>query len=137
MTDHIICKVDEIPEGKAKRVEVAGRVIAIFNLGDRFAAITNTCPHEGAELCHGRVAALVNADGPGAYRTEDEKIMVRCPWHGWEFDLENGRSYCDPSRMRVKIFDVKVAHGQSLAEGPYRAEIFEVRTEDDYVVLTI
>ena len=63
--------------------------------------------------------------------------MVRCPWHGWEFDLANGRSYCDPNRMRVKTFDVEVKPGETLAEGPYQAEIFEVRTEDDYVVLSI
>ncbi|MGI3165908.1 Rieske (2Fe-2S) protein [Pseudooceanicola sp. 200-1SW] len=137
MTDHIICKAEEIAEGAARRVRIGGRDIAIFNLGNRFAAITNRCPHEGAELCHGKVAAFISAEGPGEYRTEDEKVMVRCPWHGWEFDLANGRSYCDPNRMRVKTFDVKVSPGETLAEGPYQAEIFEVRTEDDYVVLTL
>ncbi len=137
MGQHIVCRVDEIPEREAKLVHVEGRDIAIFNLGDRFAAIANRCPHEGADLCRGKVAAFVSADGPGQYMMEEERVMVRCPWHGWEFDLKNGQSYCDPRRMRVKSFEVNVTDGSALAEGPYKVEVFDVSTEDKYVILTI
>jgi nitrite reductase/ring-hydroxylating ferredoxin subunit len=137
MSQHVICQVDEIPEGTAKRVSVAGRDIAVFNLGDRFAAITSRCPHEGAELCEGKVAAFANANGPGEYFMEDERVMVRCPWHGWEFDLKTGQSYCDPRRMRVKSFEVNVSEGSTLAEGQYKVEVFKVSTKDKYVVVTI
>lgn len=137
MGEHVICRVDEIPRGKAKRVQLEGRDIAVFNLGDRFAAVANRCPHEGASLCHGQVAAFASAESPGNYVVEDERVMVRCPWHGWEFDLATGRSYCDPNRVRVKSFDVQVTPGSSLAEGPYKVETFEVSTADDYVLVRI
>lgn len=137
MAEHIICRSDEIAVGQARRVELEGREIAIFNLGDRYAAIADRCPHEGASLCRGRTAPLTESRGPGDYEVIDDRIIVRCPWHGWEFDLATGRSYCDPNRMRVRSFDVKVAPGSSLAEGPYRIETFEVTTRDSYVVLTI
>ena len=26
--------------------------------------------------------------------------VIRCPWHGWEFDLETGRSLLEPERVR-------------------------------------
>lgn len=51
--------------------------------------------------------------------------------------LATGRSYCDPARMRVRSFEVRVVHGATLAEGPYRVETFDVSIRDQYVVLTI
>lgn len=149
MGQHIICEIHEIEEGKAKKVNVEGRDIAVFNLGDRFAAITSKCPHEGADLCFGRIASFIDANGPGEYLTSNDKTFVRCPWHGWEFDLKTGQSHCDPKRMRVKSFEVGVSEGADLleitnddegserVEGPFKIEVFEVSTEDKYVVLTI
>lgn len=152
MGQHVVCEIHEIPEGKAKHISVEGRDIAVFNLGDRFAAITSKCPHEGANLCNGRIAAFIDAHGPGEYFTKSDKPMVRCPWHGWEFDLKTGQSYADPKRIRVKSFEVGVSDGSEAeaiakadaessanerAEGPYKIEIFEVLTENQYVVLKI
>lgn len=137
MGQNVVCRVDEIPEGTAKKVTVEGREIAVFNLGDRFAAIFNRCPHEGGELCLGEAAAFPDAHGPGDYFVQKDRVMVRCPWHGWEFDLRTGQSYFDPRKMRVKSFEVRVAKGEDLAEGPYKTEIFEVSVEDDYVVVTV
>ena len=137
MGQHVVCSVNDIPAGSSKRVEVEGRDVALFNVGGEFKAISNRCPHEGANLCQGRIAAFADAAGPGEYLVEEERQMVRCPWHGWEFDLATGRSYCDPNRVRVKSFDVAVSAGSGLKEGPYSIEIFDVTTEGDYVVLTI
>ena len=137
MGRHVVCRLGEIAQGEGKLVHAEGRDIAVFNLGDRFAAISNRCPHEGADLCRGTIAAFAGATGPGQYVVEPDRIMVRCPWHGWEFDLATGRSYCDPNRVRVKSFEVAVEPGAALAEGPYSVEVFEVSTDGVYVVLTI
>ena len=37
--------------------------------------------------------------------------------------------------MRLMQLDVKVERGASVIEGPYRAETFPVRIEDDYIVI--
>lgn len=137
MTDHVVCRLDEIPVGSSRRVSAGGRDIAIFNVGGQLSAIADRCPHEGASLCLGRVTGVVRADAPGQYRLEREGELVRCPWHGWEFDLKTGKSYCDPNRMKVRTFDVSVKAGETLAEGPYRIEVFEVAVRDEYVVVTL
>ena len=46
--------------------------------------------------------------------------MVKCPWHGWEFDIRTGKSWCDPSRVRVRQYPVAVKPGTELVEGPVR-----------------
>lgn len=134
---YVVCRADEIAKGTAKRVSVAGRDIAIFNVNGEFAAIANRCPHEGASLCRGDIVGLAQADEPGKARLMRKGEFVRCPWHGWEFDLKTGKSWCDPTRTRVKQFAVEVTDGATLKEGPYRIEVFEVSLRDDYIVLTV
>ena len=136
MGQHVVCRTSELSKGASRLVHVEGRDIAVFNLGDRFAAISNRCPHEGADLCRGKVAAFADAASPGEYTIDQDKIMVRCPWHGWEFDVETGRSYCDPNRVRVKSFEVAVEGGAKI-EGNYSVEVFDVAEDGEYVVLTI
>jgi nitrite reductase (NADH) small subunit len=64
----------DIPPREGRAVAIAGREIAIFNLGDRFLATDNRCPHKGGPLCEGIVS------GPA----------VVCPLHAWKIDLETG-----------------------------------------------
>jgi len=134
---HVVCKIDELPVGESKRMQVEGRDIAIFNVNGTFHAIANTCPHEGASLCKGKISGLPRSDEPGKYWMEREGELVRCPWHGWEFDIYTGKSYCDPARTRVKAYEVSVAKGAELQEGPYKIDVYNVSLQDDYVILSI
>ena len=62
--------------------------------------------------------------------------IIRCSWHGREYDLRTGKSWCEPHRARVRNFPVAIEPGRALVEGPYVAETFPIRVEDDYVVST-
>jgi len=137
MTRHVVATVDEIPSGARKIVEVQGREIGIFNLEGEFFAIANRCPHEGASLCKGRIVGLVEADEPGAYRYSRKNELVRCPWHGWEFDIRTGKSWCDPRRTKVRSYDLKLEQGSALGEVELRAETFPVSVEKQYVVIEL
>ena len=134
---HVVAKVDEIAPGQSKRVAVAGRDIALFNVGGEFFALADRCPHEGASLCRGRLSPLTLSDTPGQYRVTREGELLRCPWHGWEFDIRTGQSWCDPAKIRVKAYDVSIASGGALVAGPYVAETFPVSIDADYVVLEV
>lgn len=134
---HVVARTDEIENGASKLVHVEGRAIAIFNVNGEFLAIANRCPHEGADLCKGSIVPLIESDEPGVVKLSRHGELVRCPWHGWEFDIRTGKSWCDPSRTRVKSYDVAVEKGQSLVEGPYKAEVFKVSVDDSYIVLEL
>ena len=54
--------------------------IAIFRVGDRFAAIDNRCPHAGFDLW-----------GPDG--GEFNGTTVRCAWHGFRVDVWCGRGH--------------------------------------------
>src|SRR5271155_4227281 len=95
----VVGPVDTVPPGTHRRVEVEGRTIAIFNVDGRFRALRDVCPHQGAELSAGTVVCSVSAQQPGRYEYDETRVLVRCPWHGWEFDLATGQSWCDPLRQ--------------------------------------
>jgi 3-phenylpropionate/trans-cinnamate dioxygenase ferredoxin subunit len=132
---HVVATVAEVPPGSRRRVVVQGRPIAIFNLGGQFFGLADRCPHQGASLCEGLVTGLAIGDAPGEFRIIRDGEMVRCPWHGWEFDIRTGKSWCDPQRTRAKQVTVEVAPGIVLAEGPFVAETITVSVEEDYLVV--
>lgn len=134
-TRHVVARASDIPPGGRKLVTIGGRGVVVFNLAGEYFALSDQCPHKGAHLSQGKLTGLVDAAEPGCYRYSRVGEIVRCPWHGWEFDIRTGRSWCDPRRLRLMRYDVSVEPGARLVEGPYVAETFAVAIEDDYVVI--
>ena len=135
MTRHVVATIDEIPAGARKVVTVAGREIVIFNLDGDYVGILNRCPHQGGKLCDGVVTGLITSDEPGQIRYDRSGEVIRCPWHGWFFDLRTGQSWGEPECVKTQNYNVAVAHGNELVEGPYQAETIDVTTERQYVVV--
>jgi 3-phenylpropionate/trans-cinnamate dioxygenase ferredoxin subunit len=137
MAKHVVAAADEIPPGGRKLIEVKGRAIVIFNLSGDYYALNNRCPHKGGSLCHGRLTGLVESSAPGEYRYSRRGEIIRCPWHGWEFDIRTGRSHCDPQTLHARNYSVSVEPGAKLVEGPYVAETFPVSVQNNYLVVDI
>ena len=130
--------------GTRRILSIGGRSIGVFRVDDRFFAIRNRCPHQGGPLCLGLVLGQAEAAAPGEVEVS-QTVLLACPWHGWEYDLETGQSYVggDPG---VRSYDVQLQPGgvlttelqEARAEripGPYLAETFDVFVEDEYVVV--
>lgn len=137
MSKHIVCPLKALPPGNRRVATIAGRPIVIFNIKGELFALLDRCPHQGGPLSRGQLTGLVEASEPGEYRYSRSGEILRCPWHGWEFDVRTGKSWCDPSRIRTKSYNVAIEPGNQLLEGPYMAEAFEVTVEDDYVVVEV
>ena len=135
MTRHVVASVGDIKPGEKKLVTVKGREVGVFNVGGEFFALANRCPHAGGPMCDGVVASLVEPSKPGEYKLSRKDEFVRCPWHGWEFDIRTGQSWCDPEDFKVRKFKAEVAPGEDLVKGPYIAEKFDVTVEENYVVI--
>jgi nitrite reductase/ring-hydroxylating ferredoxin subunit len=126
---HTIGNVREIPPGTRKVVDVAGRSIGVFNVDGQFFAVRNSCPHQGGPLCLGPTMGLVTGDRPGEFNYERDGEILRCPWHGWEFDLATGQSVFDPTRTRVRAYPVEVETLQ--------AETYPVEIESEAIVVVL
>ncbi len=134
MGRHVICRAEALKPGAVHIVEAEKRSIGIFNINGDFYALRNTCPHKGAPLCRGIITGLAVSDEPLQLQMTRDGEIVRCPWHGWEFDITTGRSVYNPHRMRVKTYDVAV---ESMTEDDPSVETFPVQVEEEFVVLYI
>ncbi len=101
----------EIPPGKSKIVNVGNRSIGVYNIKGEYFAIKNVCPHQQAPLCLGEVTGMMLPCRPGEFIYGRDGEIVRCPWHGWEFDIKTGRSVFNPHRVRVRSYEVTVESG--------------------------
>jgi nitrite reductase/ring-hydroxylating ferredoxin subunit len=141
---HVVASVDEIPPGERKILDVAGRSIGVFNIDGEYFALRNRCPHQGGALCEGKLWGVLKADVPGAFEYSPRKEILTCPWHGWEFHVRTGQSWCDPRRLRVRSYQVSVEDGsvvaapaRGLVRGPYVVETYPVSVEGRYVVVDV
>ena len=138
MAKWVVGTVDEIPPGARKVVEVAGRSIGVFNVKGEYFAVLNRCPHQGGPLCLGNTLGFLRSEGVGEFHYTRAGEVLRCPWHGWEYDLRTGQSWFDPGHVRVRQYEVTVVPGfEGLEKGPYVAETFEVSVEQQYVVVEV
>jgi nitrite reductase (NADH) small subunit len=103
--------VEELAPGGRKIVEIRGRSIGVFNVDGEYYALRNQCPHKGAPLCSGTVGGTFLPSSPHEYVYGMDAKVLRCPWHGWEFDLSNGHMLFDPDGVRVKTFPVTIEDG--------------------------
>lgn len=127
-TPHPVATTDQIPDGGRLIVDLEGRSIGVFRVGNDFYALRNLCPHQGTPLCEGPVMDTTLPSSPGSYVFGLEGRVLRCPWHGWEFDVTTGRSLFAPEACRVRRYDTSVAVEAPDLAGPdaARAERFDV-----------
>ncbi|MBB3125540.1 3-phenylpropionate/trans-cinnamate dioxygenase ferredoxin subunit [Paenibacillus rhizosphaerae] len=136
MGRHVIGAAADLPPGKNKIVTVEGRSVGVFNVNGSYYALKNACPHQGAPLCMGRVTGMTLPSEPGQYLYGRDGEILRCPWHGWEFDITNGKSIFDPHKCLVKTYKVAVEE-ESIEEESPSVETYEVKVEDAKIVVYI
>lgn len=139
MTKRVVGTVGEIAPGQGKIIEVDGISVGVFNVNGNYYALRNRCPHQGGPLCLGSVTGTTLPSAPGEYLWARDGEILRCPWHGWEFDLLTGRSIFNPHKVRVRAYDVSVEPrqaAQAANEDP-AVDTFTVTMEADQLVLDI
>lgn len=87
----------EVPPGQNKVFRIGNREIVVFAVNGQYFAMKNSCPHHGVALSGGIL----------------ENGTVRCPGHGFCFDVKTGQCEKDPS-LRASIMDLKIEDGKLL-----------------------
>ena len=88
-----VAKLPDFDNQPAKCVEVAGKKVALFKLGDEFFAIDDTCTHRGGPLSQGNI----------------EGDEIECPWHGAHFNIRSGKVTLAPASDDVSKYNVRLS----------------------------
>jgi nitrite reductase/ring-hydroxylating ferredoxin subunit len=111
MARHVVARVEEIPPGGRKIVRIEGREVGVFNLDGEFYALKNSCPHQAARVCLGRVMGTMLPSDVYEFNYGEEGRILRCPWHSWEYDIRTGQSVFDKN-VRLVTYRVDVSNGE-------------------------
>src|SRR5690242_20260478 len=117
-TWHAISPVDVPADGRVRSVTVDGRSIALTRCDRALGALENRCPHQGGPLGEGSI----------------EKGLLRCPWHGYDYDPLTGKapgSFADA----VPSYDVEEREDGVYVRLPERTAVG--RTVADVLVETL
>ncbi len=85
-----VAEIDELAEGRVKKVVAGEREIALTRFEGKYGALDNTCPHMGGPLAEGVI----------------EYGVLVCPWHGREYHPLTG--VCEAYENAVQSFPVQV-----------------------------
>jgi nitrite reductase (NADH) small subunit len=88
-------RVEDIPPGTIRAVEVDEQEIAIASVGGEFYATQGHCLHLSGPLGEGRL----------------EGKTLSCPWHGWQYDVRTGKNEFDHA-IQLQTFEVKIEGGE-------------------------
>lgn len=88
---HLVCRLDEIPQGGMLRQVVGGENVILSRQGAVVSCFQNACAHLGLEIDGGAV----------------EDGIVTCPWHGFRYDLATGECLTAPE-VQLQPHMVKV-----------------------------
>ena len=106
----VAAAADLAAEGARRMVAHAGLDVGVLRARGRLHAFANFCPHQGGPVCDGllihKVEEVLGEDKSyQGMRFNPEQLNLVCPWHGWEFDVETGRTSGDP-RFALRRFEV-------------------------------
>jgi nitrite reductase/ring-hydroxylating ferredoxin subunit len=110
VTEVVVGRPADFPDGTHRVVEVDGRRIGVFRIDGRFYALPNRCPHQGGPLCEGRgLTGTLVADEAGGWRPRwaMDGEVIACPWHGLEYHVPTGRCLAYPE-IRLRHHEVTV-----------------------------
>jgi len=114
-TWHPVLPEDQLAPNQWHITTIGNRSIGIYRSPHRLYAILNLCPHNGAEICRGRVTGRMLFSHEKGVHYSEETLTLRCPWHHWEFDLDSGKPVISmPGKL--KHYPVKVEDGQICVE---------------------
>lgn len=111
-----VAEPEELADGRVRTATAGPRTVALTRCGGRFGALDNHCPHQGGPLGEGSI----------------EGGLLRCPWHGYDYDPITGRppeGFSDaPEAFPVDVRDDGVYVGVR-ALPPHQRDVSDVMVE--------
>ncbi len=96
--------------------ELAGKSVGVVHTRYGFYAVLNRCPHQGAPICMGRITGTNLPGRPFQLSYGLKDRLVKCPWHGFEFELASGRHVLGITKKRLVTYPVVIVGDEIFVE---------------------
>lgn len=103
---------DSFTERKFVIIDAGRHSVGIVRLrGGELKAVLNRCPHKGAPICRGIVGGTWPPSMPDDLQFGRDGEVLVCPWHGYEYDLNDGQELYQDRPTHLRFFPVSVRDG--------------------------
>lgn len=106
--------VDDAPHG----LTINGAPVVVVKHGETVCALSATCTHAGGPLAEGTVESGEPASAIGG-----SGGVIRCPWHGSEFSLDDGSVRRGPATTPECVYQTRVQDGMVQVRARTDAEL--------------
>jgi nitrite reductase (NADH) small subunit len=106
----------DFEEGIAKTLNAEGRDIGVVRWRGEVFALRNICPHEYGPVCSGYAMPMLIGEPDGVIDIDEDRLVIVCPWHGWEFNAKDGLSAWGKSNFKLKTYPTEVRDGRVLVD---------------------
>jgi nitrite reductase/ring-hydroxylating ferredoxin subunit len=114
-TSVVVCSDDELAPGGIVPARLGMLPIVVVRTHDgELHGFVDRCLHQGARLSGGRLLPGPESDAVGEHRMLDAGEVLKCPWHGYEYDVRTGCAVSDRRLALVRV-DVRVDGGAIVA----------------------
>lgn len=112
MSLHFVATLDELEASTPRLFSVAGRSIGLIRADGAVYAVRNVCPHKRAPICRGTFRGTMLPSDPDSFIFGMEEQVLRCPWHGWEFDLTTGKTLCGDEQKKLTLYPITIKENE-------------------------
>ncbi|CAM3876886.1 Rieske (2Fe-2S) protein [Alkalicoccus chagannorensis] len=106
--EEVVCSKEDLNPGEMMESTFGRHSIVVCRASDgHYYAFLNRCIHQGAPLSKGKICGAPEpTDTLGEYNFDREGDILRCPWHGREFDIRNEGRMLANEKFKIKNFNV-------------------------------
>jgi nitrite reductase/ring-hydroxylating ferredoxin subunit len=100
VTFNVLCRTSQVLEGELKEFAVKGIAILVINNKGHFYCLDARCTHAGAPLAEGELIGN----------------LLKCPWHGSQYNIVNGMVVKGPAQKQLRVFNCVIKDDLLLVE---------------------
>lgn len=113
----IVCTAKELAKGHKISASLGPIPVVVIRAPDgSLYALVDKCLHQGGPLSKGILTGHSAAtEDVGDYRFQRNGWVLKCPWHGYEYDITDGCMLSEPGRC-LRMFNVFEEGGDVVVE---------------------
>lgn len=107
---YVVCKTYEMKPGEIKEIQIKGkRMVLCCTRESKFSAVSALCPHQAANLVDvKRLVGTSECLADGKTRFVKGNQILRCPRHGYEWDVNTGKALFQTNRLNLKSYPLVI-----------------------------
>jgi nitrite reductase (NADH) small subunit len=110
--EHHLGRLERFPQHKVVPVKIDTRTIGVLRKDDAIYAFSNRCPHHGGPMCASQVSGTMFPSQPDEYHFGLDGLVIKCPWHAYEFNVQTGESLGGVIQARLPVYQTDVRAGE-------------------------